>query len=107
MTAAVITPSLEPTWLAELLLLKRYGIAPMVILFDRESFEGEGNAQQVAGLLADYGIGSHIVPRGYQFTSLIHRRRQRPIYKVLATGRVVVIPPEQVSSREMIEEVGD
>ncbi|MCG2767756.1 MAG: hypothetical protein L6435_05155, partial [Anaerolineae bacterium] len=59
----------------------------------------------MAGLLAEQGIPSHIISRGHRFFPLMPRRRQRPIYKVLATGRVLVIPPEQASARDMAGEV--
>jgi len=105
LTAAVITPSPDPTWLAGMLLLRHYGIAPMAILLDRASFGGEGDARTMAGLLAEQGIPSHIISRGHRFSPLIPRRRQRPIYKVLATGRVLVIPPEQARARDLAGEV--
>lgn len=105
MTAAVITASSDPSWLAGMLLLKHYGVAPMAILLDRMSFGGEGSARNMAGLLAEQGIPSHVVARGYQFSPLMPRRRQRPIYKVLATGRVLVIPPELASARDLAGQV--
>ena len=101
MTAAVVTASPDPAWLGGLLLLKRYGISSTAILLDRQSFGGQGNARVTAGLLAEYGVPSHIVTRDYRFDPLIPRKRQRPILKVLATGRVIVIPPEEATRREM------
>ena len=105
LTAAVITPSPDPAWLSGMLLLRHYGIAPMAILLDRASFGGEGDARTMAGLLAEQGIPSHIISRGHRFSPLAPRRRQRPLYKVLATGRVLVIPPEQASARDLAGEV--
>ena len=40
LTAAVITPSLDPAWLSGMLLLNHHGVAPMAILLDRASFGG-------------------------------------------------------------------
>jgi len=105
MTAAVITSSQDPAWAAGMLLLKHYGIAPMAILLDRASFGGEGDARTMASLLGEQGVPSHIVTRGYHFRPLMPRRRQRPLYKTLPTGHLVVIPPERASEQELAEQV--
>jgi len=99
MTVVVITPSMDTAWVASLLGLMRQGVAATAILLDRASFGGAGNASAVVGMLADYGIMSRVFERGYRFVSLMPRRKQRPIYKTLATGRVIVIPPEHVPMR--------
>jgi len=49
-----------------------------------------GNAQGVLGALADLGVSGHIIRKGFRFELLTQRRQQRPEYKVLGTGRVVV-----------------
>jgi len=94
-TAVVITPALEAAWLGGLLLLKRYGISSSAVLLDRESFGGQGSARTTAALLAEYGVASHIITQGHRFDPLLPHRQQRPILKVLATGRVLVIPPTE------------
>jgi len=104
-TAAIVTASPDPAWLGGLLLLNRYGISSTAILLDRQSFGGHGNARAMAGLLAEHGVPSHIVTKDYRFNPLIPRRRQRPILKVLATGRVVVIPPEEATRRDLVGEL--
>lgn len=49
-----------------------------------------GNMQGVLGALADLGVSGHIIRKGFHFELLTQRRQQRPEYKVLGTGRVIV-----------------
>jgi uncharacterized protein (DUF58 family) len=92
-TLAVITPSCNPEWLASLLPPMRRGVAPTVVHLDPHSFGGQGNAEALAGLLAELGVPCHHVVKGTPFEPLVrHRRIGRPEYKVLSgTGRVVVV----------------
>ena len=95
MTVVVITPSMSSDWVAALLGLMRRGVSAATVLLDPLSFGGTGDARTMMGTLSDYGVGSQVFERGYQFVSMTPRQRQRPIYRTLATGRVIKIPPEQ------------
>jgi uncharacterized protein (DUF58 family) len=98
MTIAVITPSMSSDWIAGLLGLMRRGVSAATILLDPLSFGGTGDVRTMVGTLSDYGVVSQVFERGYQFVSLTPRQRQRPVYKTLATGRVIKVPPEQAIS---------
>lgn len=92
-TATVITPSTDPEWLASLIDLQRRGIGTSVILLDPVSFGGQGHPEAMVSLLSDRGVAPHVFTRGFRFRPLVERRPQRPTYKVLGTGRVIVVPP--------------
>jgi uncharacterized protein (DUF58 family) len=107
-TLAVITPSCDPAWVANLLPAMRRGIAPIVLLLDAVTFlsdtlgarNGMTSVSEIAGVaammgfLADLGVPSHRIARGMPFEPLTqHRRIGRPAFKVLSgTGRVVAVP---------------
>lgn len=112
-SATLITPSADPEWLKGLTTLLRRGIHCTALLLDAGSFAGQapnlagvgyntakgalgttapfaGSMQGVLGALADLGVSGHIIRKGFRFEMLTQRRQQRPEYKVLGTGRVVV-----------------
>lgn len=93
-STSLITPSTDPEWIKGLTTLLRRGIHCTALLLDASSFDGRGpsagNAQGVLGALADLGVSGHIIRQGFHFELLTQRRQQRPEYKVLGTGRVVV-----------------
>ncbi|HHX43261.1 MAG TPA: DUF58 domain-containing protein [Chloroflexi bacterium] len=93
-SASLITPSTDPEWIRGLSTLLRRGIHCSALLLDAGSFDGHGpvrtGTQGVLGALADLGVSGHIIRRGFRFELLTQRRQQRPEYKVLGTGRVVV-----------------
>lgn len=91
MSAVVVTPSAEPDWFRGLTMLLRHGIHPTAILLDAASFGGDGNLQGVRGALADLGVPSHTIGKGFRFQQVLQRRRQEPEYRVLGTGRVIVV----------------
>jgi uncharacterized protein (DUF58 family) len=100
MTLAVITPSLDPGWLGNLLPPMRRGVAPTILLLDAASFEerrdGEAGPDPVAtmaGMLADLGVPSHRIVKGMPFRPLVeHKRIGPPEYRVLpGTGRVIPV----------------
>jgi len=93
MTLAVITPSCDVRWLAGLLPPMRRGVAPTVVLLDPVSFGSKGNADAMAGVLADLGVPSHRIVKGMPFQPVVeHKRIGRPEFKVLrGTGRVIVV----------------
>jgi len=92
-TATLITPSMDPEWLSALIDLRQRGIAVNVILLDPVSFGGQGNTRAMVGLLSDQGVPTQVIGKGFRFRPLVEHRQQRPTYKVLGTGRVIVVPP--------------
>jgi len=91
MSAAIITPSPEPAWLSGVGGVLRHGLHMHALLLDRASFGGAGNVDGLFQALADLGVAGHIIDKGFPFAFLSQRRRQRPTYRTLGTGRVVVV----------------
>jgi uncharacterized protein (DUF58 family) len=94
-TATVITPSTDAEWLPSLVDLERRGMATSVLLLDAASFGGSGNVDAMVSVLSDRGVPTRVVRKSHRFRPLVEPRRQRPIYKVLGTGRVIAVPPGQ------------
>ncbi|MDI7276830.1 MAG: DUF58 domain-containing protein, partial [Anaerolineae bacterium] len=92
-SAVLVTPSLDSEWLVALLDLQQRGIGTSVVLLDPVSFGGTGNLQAMLGMLSERGVPARVLGRSFRFRPLVERRKQRPVYKVLGTGRVVVVPP--------------
>lgn len=98
LTLVVITPSLNTDWIAPLLPLMRRDISPAAILLDRASFADSdtGSVTALRGLLAERGVSSHVIRKGFPFRPLVRYKRRRPVYKVLsATGRVIAMEVEE------------
>jgi len=105
LTLVVITPSLNSDWIAPLLSLMRRGISPAAILLDRASFNGRatddesrqaGSVAALRSLLADQGIPSHVIRKGFPFHPLVRYKRRRTVYRVLrGTGRVIKMEVEE------------
>ncbi len=93
LAATLITPSTDPEWLPALLELQQRSIATSVVLLDAVSFGGQGNVEAMLGLLLARGVAARVIDRSFHFRPLAQRRRQRPAYKVLSTGRVIAVPP--------------
>jgi uncharacterized protein (DUF58 family) len=91
MSAVLITPSTNPEWIKSLAALLRRGIHPTAVLLDASSFGGTDGIQGMMAALADLGVSSHHITKGFRFQQITQRRRQRPSYRVLGTGRVVAI----------------
>jgi len=96
LTIVVITSSCDQAWPLELAKLERRGIIATSILLDAATFEDpsapvpNSRLAGLTGLLADLGIGYHVVRRGYPFEFMYQRKpRGRPIYRVGATGRLI------------------
>jgi len=89
-STTLITPSTDPEWIRGLSMLLRRGIHCTALLLDASSFGGGNDAQGILGALADLGVAGHIIRKGFRFELLTQRRQQRPEYKVLGTGRVIV-----------------
>jgi len=107
MSAAIITPSCEAGWIKNLSLLLRHGIHPTGILLDASTFGGDGDVRAVRAALADLGVMSHTIGSSYRFTHITQKRQQRPTYKVLGTGRVVVAHEGEDSQWVTVGEGGD
>lgn len=96
MSVAIITPSSDPGWFDGLGMLLTHGITPTVMLMDGSSFDGGPSLAGVQGALADLGVPSHVIGKGYGLRPET-RAVQEPEYKVLGTGRVVVVNPRTQS----------
>ena len=90
-SAAIITPSSQPEWISGLSLLLRHGTHPTGILLDASTFGGSGDMQGVLGALADLGVAGHVIGKDFRFEHLTEKRQQRPEFRVLGTGRVIVV----------------
>ncbi|MEA3344836.1 MAG: DUF58 domain-containing protein [Chloroflexota bacterium] len=92
-TALVITPSIDPEWVGELLTLSQQGIATTAILLDAPSFDDrtDGSTLAIRSLLADHGIPTHIVGQGYPFQIQLRQPAGRWEFKVLGTGRAIAV----------------
>lgn len=88
----IITPSLDARWVESLLLLRRRGAKPTVLLLDPASFGGQGDAGAIQATLVSQGIACHIITR-----DLLDRPEARPgqlgqwEWRTLATGRVITV----------------
>ncbi|MBC7255832.1 MAG: DUF58 domain-containing protein [Chloroflexi bacterium] len=98
MSAAVITPSAEAGWIEGLTMLLRRGIHPTAILLDAQTFGADVDLRGIRNALADLGVPSHTIGKGFRFQQIVQRRHQRPEYKVLGTGRVIVVSPGEPAS---------
>lgn len=99
-TLVLVTPSQDPTWVAQLLPLIRRGNAPTVVLLDATTFDPPvGDPAALAGLcglLAEQRVPSTVVAQGFPFRPVERIRRQRAELKVLAgTGRVIPVQVEE------------
>lgn len=94
-TVVVITPSVDGAWLHELAALMAHGVHTSAVLLDAASFGGQDGARNMHGALADLGVEAHIVDSGFRFAPTAQKERQEPEYKVLGTGRVVVVNPKE------------
>ena len=91
MSAALVTPSSDPAWLKGVGDMLRRNIHPTGILLDASTFGGEGNPKGITSALADLGVAAHTIDKGFRMEHITKRRRQRPEYRTLGTGRVVVV----------------
>jgi uncharacterized protein (DUF58 family) len=92
-TVVVITPSSDGAWLHEMATLMAHGVHTSAVLLDAASFGGQDGTRQMHGALADLGVQSYIIDNRFSFAPTIKKERQEPEYRVLGTGRVVVVNP--------------
>ena len=102
MTAALITPSTDPSWIKGLSALLQHAVHPLGLLLDAHSFGGDGDVQAMKSALADLGVPSHVIGKGFKFQEITQRRQQRPQFKVLGTGRVVMVSPGDQEKAEWV-----
>jgi len=91
MIVAVITPSADAAWIDGLGALLMRGIVPSALLLDGASFGAEAGVRGVQAALADLGVPAHVIGRGELPMSPAGDRS--PQYRVLGTGRVVMVNP--------------
>jgi len=126
MSVALLTPSTKPEWIEGLGQLLRRGIHATALLLDAESVQAPGAARDggapdagalpgappslaagsvrgVMGALADLGVASHILGKGFRFQQLTQKRQQRPEYRTLGTGRVVVVNEGDREAAEWVD----
>ncbi|MEZ0396066.1 MAG: DUF58 domain-containing protein [Anaerolineales bacterium] len=98
----LITPSLQPGWLAPLLQLSRLGITPTVLLLDPASFGGEGNASGLAALFQEHGLSHTIVSADLLDQPEQRGREGEWEWRVVGPGKAVPVRrPLQVEWRRV------
>ncbi|MEA3408169.1 MAG: DUF58 domain-containing protein [Chloroflexota bacterium] len=90
MSVALLTPSGDPAWIKGISAMLRHSIHPTALLLDGRTFGGDGNVSIIREALLDLGVPGHIIEKGFEFQRISRERQQRPTYKVLGTGRVIV-----------------
>ena len=91
-TAVILTPSVSPDWLPDLLHLARTGIQGHVILLDRLSFGGEGNSDGLRETIRRLGLAAHVVRQGEIGQPLAEQeRRGYWDFRVTPHGRVITV----------------
>lgn len=88
----VVTPSNDPAWIPDLLLLAGRGVAGSVVTFDRSSFGGTGNAAGVREAVRRTGFECHIVHQG-EIVQQLSRAQDVSNweFRVTPMGRTVVV----------------
>ncbi len=88
----VITPCVEPAWVAPLIQLVDNGVVPTVLLLDPASFGSHDSIRGVSRLLADRSIAHNVIP-----PELFDRPEAQPgkqgkwEWEVVAPGKVVAV----------------
>jgi uncharacterized protein (DUF58 family) len=105
-TIVAVTAATDPAWTGELLHLAGQGNAPAALLLDAASFRPRDDPQSeqgaaalagLRGLLAQHGIPSQLIDRGFVFRPVFQITRTRTELRTLsATGRVVAVEVEEV-----------
>ncbi len=90
MTVVVVTASADPAWVVSLVDLTRRGLTPAAVVLDSASFGAAHNSAAMAEELARFGVSSYVIQKGQKFRAIgEQRKRQEPLYRALATGRVL------------------
>jgi uncharacterized protein (DUF58 family) len=69
----IITPDVEGRWLDSVALLMRRGVVPTVLLLERTSFGGEGDASRTVAALEAMDVTHYLIT-----PDLLDRREARP-----------------------------
>lgn len=101
-TVVVITPSSDGAWLHQVATLMAHGVHPSALLLDAQSFGGANGLGGMHGALADLGVESHVIGKGFRFDHINQGEGQEPEFRVLGTGRVVVVKPGQSAAWEPV-----
>jgi uncharacterized protein (DUF58 family) len=103
-TVAVITPSVDPSWLESLMHVLARGIAVSVTFLDAASFGVadipgyEASLSSMMAALAELGVQSRVIKAGMRFEHLIPlAQRGVPRFRIGATGRAIPIAPAPAS----------
>jgi uncharacterized protein (DUF58 family) len=97
----VITPAVDGDWVESLVPLLRRGVTPTVLLLDRASFGGNGDASGVATQLLDLGVAHYIITSDLLDLPEVHPDPAvQWAWKILGTGQAVAInPPREATWR--------
>jgi uncharacterized protein (DUF58 family) len=88
----VITPSGSADWIPDLLLLTQRGVIGSVAIFDRPSFDGEGNSAGLHAAIRQTGFDCHVVYQGEIVQQLeAGTDVSNWEYRVTPMGRTIVV----------------
>lgn len=87
----VVTPDLSGSWLPGLLNLGRSGAAVTAVLFDRESFGGQGRAEPLREQILRLGHSAHVVRQGEIGRPLQTERADEVVYRMTPMGKVIAV----------------
>jgi uncharacterized protein (DUF58 family) len=91
-TALIITPNGSPDWLPGLLGMAKRGVQAHVVILDRPSFGGEGNAEGLRDAVRQLGFAAQIVREGEVGIRLDEaKRRGFWEFQVTPMGRVITV----------------
>ncbi|MFQ5398299.1 MAG: DUF58 domain-containing protein [Anaerolineae bacterium] len=90
--AVIITPSHQPDWIPDLLLLAQRGVQVNVILLDRASFGGERGGEGLRDAIRKSGFTCHVVRQG-ELGQPLEEEERRGFweFRVSPTGRVITV----------------
>ena len=99
-TLVIVTPSLDPEWVAALLALIAHGNAPVVLLLDGTTFDPPcGDRAALLGLRGVLGtqrVPNYVMAQGFPFRPVERIKRRRRELRILAgTGRVIEVDVEE------------
>jgi len=86
----IVTPSVSGSWVEELILLLRRGVAPTVLLLDPKSYGANQDMEGIAALLSGLEVTHYVITRDYLDRADTRPGQQgRMEWHVLSTGHVV------------------
>ncbi len=102
MSAAVITPSLDPEWIDALGALIHRGLYPTALLLDARAFGGDGDTQGIVRTLADLGVSGHVLGQGFRFEQLTRQRQKPPARGGPGARRLAAVGPGEKERAEWV-----